>query len=174
MDFGGMEELLKNYHEASDPDSSKRTFPSLPAGSYYQGYSSSEWPSWSSPLGNDLGFALPADPLKESINPPFSPACQEVDANLDARTCYYDGRNDPNQRLYVCPTAGVQVTPDDSHIYLYHFKNNNQAELFSNLEFRHQKGWASDPLTTLNPCSGLPGSSSTKCSCFNYVRTVNP
>jgi len=60
-DVGLIKNIVQTYCKRSP--SITTNYPSLSAGTYITGSSTSRWPSWVSTLGNDLGHQLPVDPL---------------------------------------------------------------------------------------------------------------
>jgi len=91
--------------------------PSLEAGTFVAGHTISSWPSWQSTLGNQLGAALPDDPLNvmtsqlrgpyDCNNPIESGNCQNVctrDGNGNALTgCPADQQCVGDQYCSICP-----------------------------------------------------------------------
>lgn len=94
--------------------------PSLSAGSFVRGLSSSIWESWNTILGGALEVdSLPADPLNDYN------ACGTGTgflANFDAETCV-----DENAGRYVCPA--------DSYAYHYQAVGEIGARLYADLEY---------------------------------------
>ncbi len=98
-------------------------FPSLPSGSFLAGRSVSAWPSWQSRLGNDLGRALPIDPLNTFSNCP---------ADHDPATCWR-----ASDKTFTCPTG--------SHVYQYRTSGDfTSYTLNANLEVKNVT-WAGQP-----------------------------
>ncbi len=92
--------------------------PKLEAGSFLKGQSVSTWPSWQSALGNDLGRALPSDPLNK-YNLKQTQRC--LLPKFDQTTCW----NNIDQ-IYECP--------DGSHVYGYKVGDLNSYQLTMNFE----------------------------------------
>ena len=95
--------------------------PQLESGSYLRGASSSAWPSWASGLGNDLGTALPEDPINAFLNCPDG----------------YDGDSCFNG------TQGVFQCPEGSHVYGYRSVGLEGYRLYTQLEY-DRAPWAYD------------------------------
>jgi cysteine-rich repeat protein len=73
------------------------SFPKLEAGTYLRSQTTSRWPSWEETLGDELGGALPSDPINTFT------ACAD---GADPATCF-----DEAKTLYQCPAG--------SHVYEY-------------------------------------------------------
>ncbi len=102
------------------------TYPTLAAGSFIRGMSTSKWPSWQGGLGNALSVALPQDPLNHfAAGRDAGAACSEADG-YDTNTCWNEGA-----RTYQCPA--------DSHVYVYR-KAGRGYELGTEFEFRFCSG----------------------------------
>lgn len=92
------------------------TYPTLTAGSYIVGQSTSKWPSWNETLGNALGASLPQDPLNEFSSCP---------AGYDQQACWNEGT-----RTFSCA--------DGSHIYQYEVgSGGTSAQLYANMELKN-------------------------------------
>ena len=86
-----------------------KSFPSLPAGSYLPGRSTSVWPSWNETLGQTLGYQLPVDPANKLGPCPGS---------YDATTCW-DEKNKKFATDFAKP-----ILPVGSLAYAYGYKPN--------------------------------------------------
>lgn len=120
-----------------------RQYPTLNAGSYLVGISTSTWPSWQSTLGNALGRSLPIDPINKFNNCP----AEEDGKPYDTRACW----NEPKKK-FLCPAG--------SNIYLYKYASDNTISLFTQMEYTGTGSFIQEAYT---PCP-LPSD----CPCFNY------
>jgi len=78
------------------------SFPTLAAGSFITGLSTSKWPSWQATLGNQLGVSLPTDPINK-----FTSYCSN-DTNLH---CWQDSDcGSGNTCLSGCATGADPET----------------------------------------------------------------
>lgn len=138
-------------------------YPSLEAGSYLQGFSTSRWPvSWGNTLSSNLVMSLPVDPINLFNGCP--------DENADPETCWNEEAVSPDPR-FSCAT--------NSLVYIYKTEASNQGYyLGANFEYEIHNpsiiGWNTlspnwlQPATaniayTLEDCDGevvnAPGSS---------------
>lgn len=129
-------------------------FPTLLAGSYLSGMSTSVWPSWSQALASELQlhsgvtFTPKVDPLNT-----LSPACQ---APYDPATCW-----DTTAKQFQCPASEETLLPDNSHIYAYKTPDGGKTySLYAHLDYDGPGSWQG---VVENPCTGT-----SKCACFNY------
>lgn len=126
------------------------SYPTLPAGTYLAGMSTSVWPSWAETLGEALRERAPSravnhvDPLNDLV-----PQCT---APFDPRTCW-----DELDKKFFCQP--------DSHIYAYQaVSGGSQYDLFGHMEYLGTGSWRTG--LSLNPCS-----SPSSCDCFNFQLT---
>jgi len=84
----------------------QNSYPTLSSGSFIPGRSVSTWGSWQSNLGNNLGTALPLDPLNSHT------ACD--DPNAEQSTCW-----NSLEQTYSCPAG--------SHVYEYQMTAGGQS-----------------------------------------------
>ena len=101
--------------------------PLLDAGTFLRGWSTSAWPSWTTELGNELGTALPQDPLNAYVG------CA---AGADSDTCWNGDTN-----TFQCS--------EGSYVYRYQRSGIESASLFADLETPTQgtsgMAWTSVP-----------------------------
>ena len=122
---------------ASYSSSHSGTYPTLPAGTFIVGKSTSAWSSWQAELGNALGSALPVDPINAFNNCP---------AGYDPNTCWRS-----SDRSFVCP--------DGSHVYQYTVGGGASSySLGANFEFKNVT-WRGNPPITVG--------SSDSCNSYN-------
>ncbi len=95
--------------------------PTLDAGSFLRAMTTSLWPSWTAVLSNDLGTALPDDPLNEFWNCP---------TDTDATTCWDE-------------TSGQFTCKERSHAYIYQSIGGESYDLYAQLEYT-RADWAYD------------------------------
>ncbi|MEA3249082.1 MAG: MopE-related protein, partial [Patescibacteria group bacterium] len=91
------------------------SFPQLVEGTFLRSRTYSAWPSWQNTLGNELGAALPSDPLNRMSE------CTESGIVYDQDTCW-----SAPERQFKCGS--------DSHIYGYHSVA-GVVDLFTDLEY---------------------------------------
>ncbi|MFH1193715.1 MAG: DUF4215 domain-containing protein [bacterium] len=96
------------------------SYPQILSGSFLRGLAVSVWPSWQAALGNDLGKALPADPINKHA------ACP---AGYDSATCWNGALGS-----YVCPAG--------SRIYNYKNITQDKYQLGSDFEYNNAIGWS--------------------------------
>ncbi len=113
-------------------------YPKLEAGTYIRALTASVWGSWAGVLGNELGQALPTDPINKIVG------CDE--AGYDPVTCWNvdDGK-------YKCPQG--------SHIYQYKFNpTSGSYKLQSDFEYSGDRTlWKNDLSSKFeieNVCTG--------------------
>jgi hypothetical protein len=128
--------------------SSGGSAPSLAAGSFIPGLSTSKWPSWSATLGAELNHVLPTDPQNIFALP--NSTCNTANGYEEA-TCW-----NQSSKTFFCPGG--------SHVYAYQSSGGANYGLYGSLEYTGPGTWANG---NHNPCAGTPGSSS--CPCFNYL-----
>lgn len=93
-------------------------YPTMQKGTFVPAMSVSKWPSWNAELSNELGGALPIDPINE-----FWPGCKDIDANYDPATCFNG-------------LEGKFVCADRSHVYGYQSRQGGEAyTLYAQLEY---------------------------------------
>jgi len=95
------------------------TVPELEVGSFLRSRTVSAWPSWQAHLANDLGVALPVDPLNSLVN------CPE---GSDPDTCW-----DATSSQFTCY--------ENSHVYGYRSIGGENYELIAELEY-NDAPWA--------------------------------
>jgi cysteine-rich repeat protein len=88
-------------------------FPEVQSGTFVPALSNSIWGSWSASLGNELGTALPTDPVNEFYD------CSET--GYDSTSCW-NGE------------SGTFICPDNSHLYGYQSVGGEAYKLYSVLE----------------------------------------
>lgn len=88
-------------------------FPTVQSGTFVPALSNSIWGSWSASLGNDLGTALPTDPINE-----FYDCSQD---GYDPASCW-NGE------------TGAFICPDNSHLYGYQSVGGEDYLLYAVLE----------------------------------------
>ena len=110
--------------------------PLLDAGSFIRGWATSAWPSWNTELGNELGTALPTDPLNDFVS------IQDCLASngYDTESCW-----NGNTSLFQCPAS--------SHVYRYQRSGIESYTLAVDLETAADSDgnlqWSSEPLPLL-------------------------
>ncbi len=138
-DFTNMQTLLENYK------ASYNKYPELEAGTFVKGHSISTWPSWQATLGNQLGSALPVDPLNimnteikgtyDCTDPIEKNNCLNVCArdasSVPLTGCPKDKQCLENQYCSICPPGYDAKTCWDSvnnkFAYPQHFKCSDPA-----------------------------------------------
>jgi len=113
-DLATLRKLLQTYADANNDQ-----YPQLTSGSFIASQTTSVWPSWQANLGNELGSALPTDPLNR-----FTPdQCKSSDG-YDPATCWNE-------------TANQFTCPDGSHIYQYEsIRDGESYRLKANFEYK--------------------------------------
>lgn len=107
--------------------SHNNSYPTLPAGTFLVGKSTSAWSSWQAELGNALGSALPVDPLNTFKNCP---------TGYDPKTCWQ-----ASTKSFICPAG--------SHVYQYTVASDATSyTLNANLEFKNVT-WHGSPTTNV-------------------------
>ncbi|USN53265.1 MAG: Ig-like domain-containing protein [Candidatus Nomurabacteria bacterium] len=144
-------------------------YPSLEAGSFLLGMSTSKWPSWQSTLGNALGRSMSVDPLNQFGSCPAGYE-QTTCWNEPTKTFYCDP-NGSNIYAYissrVCEGSGVACRSNADCGGSGVCKEANNYSLYAEMEYDGPGKWTGAPLG--DPCSfDTLGNSS--CSCFNYQR----
>lgn len=86
--------------------------PDIQSGTYLSAFTTSTWPSWSAILANDLGVALPIDPINEFVNCPDG---------YDEDYCWNS-------------VSGTFTCQEGSHAYLYRSIGGEKYELAFQLE----------------------------------------
>lgn len=132
-------------------------YPTLAAGSYIRGLSTSRWPSWQSGLGNTLGGALPQDPINTfNASTVEGAACSSAaaDGGYDPATCWNTAA-----QTYQCPAG--------SRIYEYR-KLGRGFEFGAELELRF---CSSDPNRLCSQNSDCVGGT---CRVLNWADPIQP
>ncbi|MFA5133190.1 MAG: DUF4215 domain-containing protein [Patescibacteria group bacterium] len=113
-DLGDAANILEEYKSINN------SYPQILSGSFLRGWSVSTWPSWQAALGNDLGKALPSDPINKfaGCKTPF-----------DSATCWNGAAGQ-----YQCPTG--------SRVYQYRNINQDSYQLGSDFEYSNATGWS--------------------------------
>ena len=88
-------------------------FPEVQSGTFVPALSNSIWSSWSASLGNDLGTALPSDPVNEFYD------CSED--GYDSASCW-----NGEEGSFICP--------ENSHLYGYQSVGGEAYKLYAVLE----------------------------------------
>lgn len=128
------------------------SFPTLPAGTFIPGMSTSSWPSWQATFGNALNRTLPTDPKNGFVNCP---------AGHEPSSCW----NEPTQQ-FVCPQG--------SHVYMYRGQA-DLAHLFATLEYDGPGSWNFPLGQSVFPLGqDVCPPDNALCPCFNYKRDVLP
>ncbi|MFC1788008.1 IPT/TIG domain-containing protein [Patescibacteria group bacterium] len=113
--------------------------PRLESGSFVRAMSTSAWPSWSAALGNEIGAALPQDPLNQFT------ACEQ---GADKDTCW-----DGVENRFACE--------EGSHIYGFRSEKGERYSLYVDLEMSDAP-WAypidSNSSDQINILAGRAGS----------------
>ena len=125
--------------------SSGGSAPSLTAGSFILGLSTSKWPSWTTTLGAELNGVLPTDPQNTFALPDAT--CSASNGYEEA-TCW-----NQSSKTFFCPGG--------SHMYAYQSTGGANYGLYGNLEYTGTGTWANG---TRNLCTG-----GSNCTCFNYL-----
>ncbi len=92
-------------------------YPTVQQGTFVPSLSVSKWPSWVAEFSNELGTAMPSDPLNA-----FWLECKNKGEKYDPATCFNG-------------LEGKFVCPDKSHVYGYQSKGGEAYTLFSQLEY---------------------------------------
>ncbi|MBU1179516.1 Ig-like domain-containing protein [Patescibacteria group bacterium] len=133
-DLNKISGMLESYKQKNN------SYPQLLAGTFLRGWSVSTWPSWQSALGNDLGSAMPADPLNKHSLCEVAGKCSVSNNGCGAgiecplgETCLPETNYCWNGQigLYQC-TGG-------SHVYRYQNINQDDYQLATDFEF--MDGW---------------------------------
>lgn len=101
--------------------SHSNSVPSLAAGSYESGHSTSKWYSWQQTLGAAMSYSLPVDPINKFKDCP---------TGYDSETCW---NADVKKFAEPCPAG--------SHVYQYRALATSRAELSFNAEFKNVTWW---------------------------------
>jgi len=140
QDLMSMKLMLEAYKTKNS------NYPSLVAGSYISGMSTSVWPSWQSTLGNTLGRALNTDPLNS-----FKPECKPPEVagtdKYELSTCWSELK-----KTFKCPA--------DSHIYGYKTTSTGYG-LYARMEYLGTGTFSNGGNITDCPAGSV-------CNCFNY------
>lgn len=163
-ELGSMAYVLNQYH------SQNGNYPTLEAGSYIAGLTTSIWPSWNATLGNALGQTLATDPINQfadaTTNCPYNPpdlSDPDVNPSDSTKYSYYDQTGtcwDPVFKDYKGPAG--------SHVYQYIYNSTNSTyKFYANLEYTGSGNWAE---SISDPCSYWKDSySKYGCNTFNYA-----
>lgn len=129
------------------------SYPSLSAGSYVAGFSTSKWPSWQSTYGTALGSAAPTDPTNI-----FGAACNTP---YEAATCWAE-------------STKTFAAPADSFIYAYRNFSPDRSVIYGQMEYTGLGTFATGgSWNSINACTGLPASVPvTTCPTFNFCLEV--
>lgn len=136
-DFNDIADSLEGYRQKNN------TYPQLLSGSFLRGMSVSVWPSWQAALGNDLGKALPSDPINKHA------ACPK---DYDSTTCWNGGAGQ-----YICPLG--------SRVYNYRNITQDAYQFSNDLEYNSGAGWSgiNPNFATVGTCSAITVGTSAKC-----------
>lgn len=136
-DFNDIADSLESYKQKNN------TYPPLLSGSFLRGMSVSVWPSWQAALGNDLGRALPVDPINKHA------ACPK---DYDTATCWNGA-------------AGQYICPSGSRVYNYRNVTQDAYQFSSDLEYNSGAGWSgiSSNFSTAGSCAAATIGTSAKC-----------
>jgi len=109
-DLSAIKQALADYYQTNN------YYPKLAAGTYLPGRSVSTWPSWQSELANNLGRALPIDPINQLA------VCG---SGFDPATCWNN-----QDKQFSCPAG--------SHVYQYSTNPTSGAgySLSANFEYK--------------------------------------
>ena len=132
-DLNKIKTLLDNFYAA------KSKYPTLEAGTFVKDHTISVWPSWQANLGNQLGAALPTDPLNLMVTENRGPYnCQDtLEADKCQNICSRDTGDNPltgcpanqqcvgNQYCSVSPPGYDAQTGWDSVKFLFAFGTHN-------------------------------------------------
>ncbi len=126
-------------------------YPSLSAGSFVAGMSTSRWPSWNETLSTALGQEIADDPLN------FFGDCQTANPGADPSTCW-----DEQAREFSCPS--------DSFVYGYQTEGANSYRVMSHMESVGFISWPLEntriKLNLAQLCTGAPAAG----FCGNNIR----
>ncbi|MBI5370044.1 VWA domain-containing protein [Candidatus Uhrbacteria bacterium] len=92
-------------------------YPTIKQGTFVPAMSVSKWGSWNASFSNELGSAVPIDPLNV-----FWRSCSTLGPKYDPATCFNS-------------MEGKFVCPNQSHVYAYQNKGGEAYTLFTQLEF---------------------------------------
>lgn len=121
-DVNAIEKIVTE--QCGRPKSRTSNYPSLTAGSYLVGASTSAWPSWSQTLSTQLSTTLPIDPRNRFM----AGACTGSGGNgYDANTCW-DNANKKYQ------STSIPNIPVGSHIYTYNGYTGNDYAVCAFME----------------------------------------
>lgn len=98
-------------------------YPSVQSGTFVPALSNSIWSSWSASLGNELGTALPTDPVNEFFD------CS--DEGYDVASCW-----NGEEGTFICP--------EYSHLYGYQSVGGEEYILYTQLEMSGNYVWEGD------------------------------
>ncbi|MFH0873733.1 MAG: IPT/TIG domain-containing protein, partial [Candidatus Komeilibacteria bacterium] len=115
-------------------------YPTLPAGSYIRGMSTSKWPSWQETLGTVMGdVTLPTDPINRFGD------CGG--ASYNSETCW-----DATALKFSCPA--------NSPVYIYQLKGGASYNVYAGLETTSDYSWPLEnnniKLSTSEVCTSEP------------------
>jgi cysteine-rich repeat protein len=102
--------------DCNGSETCQKSYPVVQGGSFIPSLSTSSWGSWNSVFGNELGTAVPEDPINKFWND-----CSDQGAGFDPATCWNGD-------------AGKFVCPDKSLILGYQNKGNKEFTVYSQLE----------------------------------------
>jgi len=143
------------------------SYPTLSAGTYLPGLSTSKWPSWQATLGETLSRSLPTDPYNT-----FAKRC----SNNASQTCVSDSQCSSGGKCstavctspYDSATCWAESTksfscPTGSSVYLSR-ATNGEFKVYATMEYIGAGTFANMSSAT-NVCAGTGAT----CACFNYA-----
>lgn len=174
QDMMSMKILLDEYR------SKNGTFPTLAAGSYIAGFSTSKWPSWQSTLGAALGKAAPTDPRNTFLRTCSGNAavtCVEDNDCAPANgTCSATTTCQPPYENATCWAESTKTFtgPSNSFIYAYRQFAADRAVVYGQMEYTGTGTFATGgSRNSINACTGLTSSVPvTSCPTFNFCLEV--
>lgn len=171
-DLGTLSYLLSSYYYNDTDANGSDDFPALASGSYISGLTTSIWPSWNDGLGAVLGQTLPTDPTNAFADASAACPYDPPDLSLGETTgTYYDESG-------TCwdPVLNDFFGPDESHAYLYQYRDADDFALYTNLEYTGTGSWidgAYDPCASYDDGTAVDASvsdySDAGCATFDYV-----
>ena len=171
-DLGTLAYLLSSYYYNDTDNDSTDDFPDLTSGSYIAGLTTSIWPSWNELFGALLGQTLPVDPTNAFADAATACPYDPPDLSLGETTgTYYDETG-------TCwdPVLKDFYGPEESHSYLYQYRDADDFALYTNLEYDGVGAWSDgkyDPCATYDDgttvASSISDYSGSGCSTFDYV-----
>ncbi|MBI4435455.1 Ig-like domain-containing protein [Candidatus Uhrbacteria bacterium] len=104
-------------------------FPTVQSGTFVPALSNSIWSSWNASLANELGVALPTDPINEFYN--CAETVDDVETGYDAASCW-----NGEEGTFICP--------ENSHLYGYRSVGGEDYLLYAQLESSGNNIWEGD------------------------------